>query len=281
MLLTNQFLQVELIVHQDDQPEFERRVKEFLDNDGFDRFDEDSNKHLVLALRTPEPIVYSGYLRRQSSVLQRKDEFVTRGKQVPDSEPCFFRYVHLWRLGQITDLDLARLMRLSADDKEYRAIDNLVVRETQDVVFRVPWLSDLPEISGEGRLNLVRITRQLSPRELGTYLFSLGALIPTLERDGYHTMGLFQNITGLLNTVTEYWKTDDSDLTPLHRTPGEVSKLVFGNSPLEKEIDDLHRKVTFSQERYQSYLPLERLHVNHVGRRWFAAALETAAGQGW
>ncbi len=56
MLLTNQFLQVELIVHKDDQAKFEHLVKLFLANNGFDRFDKDSSKHLVLALRTPDPV---------------------------------------------------------------------------------------------------------------------------------------------------------------------------------------------------------------------------------
>ncbi|MEI9938404.1 MAG: hypothetical protein WDO69_14375 [Pseudomonadota bacterium] len=281
MLLTNQFLQVELIVHKDDQAKFEHLVKLFLANNGFDRFDKDSSKHLVLALRTPDPVAYGGYRQRQSKELCAvRDEFVTlrNGEQIPADENSFYRYVHLWRLGQVSDLDLARLMQLSADDSQYRAIDDLVIRETQDVVFRVPWIvSQLPALAATGPIRVARITRQLATRELGTYLFGLGALVPKLETQGFETMGCFQNITGLLNTVTEYWKTDVPSLAALQRTPAEVTKAVFGNSPQEKGILSLHRKVTLSQELFQSYLATDHLNVELVGRRWAPRSMAAVA----
>jgi len=289
MLLTNQFLQVELILHEDDQEEFERLVKEFLEDRGFDRFDKASSKSLILALRTPAPIAYSGYRRRQSSVVGVRDEFVTlrNGKEIAADAKVFYRYVHLWRLGQVSDLDLARLMQLSADDKQYREIDNLVIRETQEVVFRVPWLSavrdagadiaELPDLTVTEPLRVARVTRQLATRELGAYLFGLGALVPTLESEGFETMGCFQNITGLLNTVTEYWKTEKDDLGPLQRTPAQVSQSVFGRSAQEPEIVELHEKVTVSQELYQSYLTIDRFNVELVGRRWAPTPVASAA----
>jgi len=254
MILKDQYLQADLIVHMNDVEDFENSVIAFLNRGGFDSIDADSNKHLVLALRTKDAIAYAGYDRRQSDIIKSpgtRDDFARwRGDtELEPTEKQFYRYVHIWRLGEITDLDITRLMRLSADDDDYRHIDSLVVRETQDIVFGVPWLTRAPVVPLEHAIDVVRVTRQLTTRELGAYLFSAGRFLPVRAAAGFRSLGYFQNVTGLLNTVTEYWSTEKTNLAPISQTPAELTHGVTG-----KNVNAPANKATFIFEQYRSYV---------------------------
>jgi hypothetical protein len=253
MILMNQYLQVELIVHRDDMSDFESSVTDFLNDGGFDSIDPESNKHLVLALRTKEAIAYRGYDRRQSDIVDSRDDFalLRNDQTIAPGEKQFYRYVHVWRLGEVTDLDITRLMRLSADDDAYRHIDSLVVRETQDIVFGVPWLSRAPAFPLAKPIDVIRVTRQLATRELGAYLFSSGRFLPERAADGFNSLGYFQNVTGLLNTVTEYWQTEREDLGPISKTPAELTEAAVGDTPPLKAHSG---KTSFVFERFASYV---------------------------
>ncbi len=270
--MSDNFLQVELIVHRDNQRQFEEKVAHFLEPDdegrvGFGRIDPNSIKELVLGLRSKEPIAYAGYWGRQSSVLACRDDAIPQSNGRKD----YFRYVHVWRTDSFDKFDLARLMTLSSESDEYRAIDKLVARETQNFVFRVPWLISLDPLDVT-ELNVVRVTRELTTAELGSYLFSLGALIPTLDAKGFQTLGYFQNVTGLLNAVTEYWHTNQSDtriLEDLTKSPAEIVESLFesGRAPAALKRDSERRSV-YVAEQFVSYLDLRHMALPHVGRRF-------------
>lgn len=220
------FLHVELIVPQGNADSFEKKVAEFLDrgkNAGFERskpfkfFDSDFDIELVMALKTREPFKFSGYESFQSG--KGQFEMVDNRKGMESAH----RYVHLWRLNSLSQLDIARVMTRSADDDIYAAIDAQVIRETQNLVLRVQWLSGQPRMD-RGKKKFVRAVRHFKSKDLGTYLFKVGALFPLLAEKGYQTLGHFQNVTSELNTVTEFWETPyDEKLKTMVQVFNEVN----------------------------------------------------------
>jgi len=207
------FLHVELIVPQANVATFEAKVKEFLDRGktaGFERskpfkfFDPSFDIELVMALKTPDAFQFSGYESFQS--VKGQFEMFDHRKGMES----VFRYVHLWRLNSLSQLDIARVMTRSADDVLYAEIDSQVVRETQNLVLRVQFLSGQPTMdAGKGRF--VRAVRHFRSSDLGKYLFKVGMLFPLLAKKHYRTLGHFQNVTSELNTVTEFWQVPDDE----------------------------------------------------------------------
>jgi hypothetical protein len=199
------FLHVELIVPANNVKPFEEKMKEFLNRNpaAFKFLDDDFNIDLVMALKTTESFRFNGYERYQSV----KGQFESRGHREGGQD--VYRYVHLWRLAGVKELDIARVMSRSADDLLYNEIDALILRETQNLVLRVQWLAGQPTMDGGKRF--VRVLRQFQSKDLGTYLFKVGALFPILEQKGYRTLGHFQNVTGELNTVVEFWQTAEDE----------------------------------------------------------------------
>jgi hypothetical protein len=286
--MTEYFLQVDLIVHKDDHKDFEAKVQTFMDKGGFGQIDLLFKKELVFALRTRAAIAYGGYNHYQSYVppddvregpaprrFRRDDRLSGRSASlVKQSTPAedlqdHFRYVNVWRIDDLKELDLARLMTLCSDDQPYRKINELVVREVQNFVLRVPWLTSLPELAASKRMNVVRVTRQLTTRELGTYLFSLGALLPTFDSLGFRTLGYFQNVTGPLNTVTEFWETEGEGLeTILRLSPAELSQLATKGGRGLDEVVKAHQNQpeTYVYELLESYLTLDSFNLGNVNR---------------
>jgi hypothetical protein len=215
------FLQVELIVPAANADTFEKKVGELLDRakaEGFERakpfkfFDSSFDIELVMALKTAAAFKFSGYESYQS--VKGQFEMFDRRKGMMES---VYRYVHLWRLNDLSELDIARVMTRSADDVLYAEIDAQVLRETQNLVLRVQWLNGQPTMDvGKGRF--VRVVRHFKSKDLGTYLFKVGALFPLLAQNNYRTLGHFQNVTSELDTVTEFWQTpeDEKLATMLH-----------------------------------------------------------------
>ena len=202
------FLHVELIVESKASAAFEEKMKTFLnrgegDLKGFKYIDPSIGLDLVLALRTPKHFKYSGYKDYQSA----EGEFEARDDRGPAE---VYRYVHLWRLESDREFDIAQAMARSADDELYTEIDALVQRETQNLVLRVEWLAGQPAM-GKGN-HFTRIVREFTTKDLGTYLFKVGALFPVLEKKGYNTLGTFQNVTGPLDVVVEFWQSGNDDL---------------------------------------------------------------------
>ncbi len=237
------FLHVELIVPETNVEAFETRLKEFLARDvpraqkegekgitPFKFFDPTFDIELVMALKTADAFKFSGYESYQS--VKGQFQMFDRRKGLERA----YRYVHLWRLNSLSELDIARIMTRSADDVLYAEIDAQVLRETQNLVLRVQWLDGQPTMDGiKGRF--VRVVRHFRSRDLGTYLFKVGALFPLLAQKNYRTLGHFQNVTSELNTVTEFWQTPDDEKL-------ETMLQVFNNvSPQFKQqiVDDFQK----------------------------------------
>jgi hypothetical protein len=216
-VMAEYYLHVELIVPETQTGTFEAKVKEFLERDApraaaagekaitpFKFFDPSFDLELLLALKTPEAFKFSGYEAYQSAPGQF--EKVDRRQGLALAR----RYVHLWRLNSLSQLDIARIMNRSADDVLYTEIDAQVVRETQNLVLRVQWLDGLPSMNaGKGRF--ARVIRNFLSKDLGTYLFKVGALFSLLAEKNYRTLGHFQNVSGELDTVVEFWQTPDDE----------------------------------------------------------------------
>jgi hypothetical protein len=239
---------VDLIVPEAQAKEFEQKVGEFL-NRGADQgrgafkyYDEKFDYLLVLALKTPEPFIYEGNERKLATkhveIRDRRLRYAEQDVPVP-----MHRYVHLWHVPDVEDLDFANVMRRSADDPLYVEIDKRVTREIQNFVARVQWLRQVPEDANGKRY--VRVTRQFTAADLGTYLFKVGALFPALRNSGWHPIGHYQNITGPLNTVTEFWQTRDGD-HHLDSMGGSFTKL---NAALKERLVDAFRELPRSEVR--------------------------------
>jgi hypothetical protein len=213
-VLKENYLHVDLIVPEAQAEEFERKVAEFL-NRGADKgkgafkyYDDKFDYLLVLALKTPEPFIYDGHERKNAAKhVEIRDHRIRSAGQRDHMR--MHRYVHLWHVPDVEALDFAKVMRHSADDPLYTDIDKRVTREIQNFVTRVRWLRQSAD--GANGKSYVRVTRQFTSADLGTYLFKVGALFPSLEINGWHPLGHFQNITGPLNTVTEFWQTENGD----------------------------------------------------------------------
>jgi hypothetical protein len=207
--MTDYFLHVDLIVRVSDASAFEDNTGKFLRLHGFQRFDPTFAYKLIIALRSEQAFAYTGYNSYESDNECTKSE-----GRVKDQEDVF-RYVHLWKVPNDADLDLASVMTRSADDALYRAIDSLVVNENQAFVAQGPGTLGAPSNSRGTRF--IRTTRQFTSADLTPYLFALGTVAPILSaqqdrsradgRPDWHSLGAFQNVTGSLNTVTEFWQT--------------------------------------------------------------------------
>jgi hypothetical protein len=250
---TDYHLMVDLVVRASDSPEFEKRVREFLLAGGFCRIDPAvDRKTLVLAIRTVEPFTYKSSQTTGGTLVSRDDRFAAKSEK----EKLLHRYVHIWKTPNLTNLDLARIMRLSGDDKAYMDIDALVLDEIQDFVVRVGFEEGrgllAPEPDGQ---YVVRAKRRFASADLGPYLFKIGIFFPALKQQNIQSLGLYQNATGPLNTVSEFWLTNDSNPTADRLAGAALEKLGDG-----KLFADLAKFYTTKQKRdqretFRSYLP--------------------------
>lgn len=204
------YLHVDILVPEQKHKEYERLLSLFVEPEfPFLRYSKRADYTLELALCS-KPFVFSPGL----TALTRGSKFLKSTNAQADTffpksaKPRVRKYVHLWRVPQIQDLALAELMRAVADDDLYMSINALVLREVQTFVRRVR-LPTLPITSVDGKY--LRVTRRFNGRDIGTYLFNAGVLEPTLRQAGWHLQGQYQNVTGALNLVTEFWKIPDHD----------------------------------------------------------------------
>jgi hypothetical protein len=199
------YLHVDLIVPASKAREYETLTEKFLKWGGFRRLEPSFDNELVLALKTPEAFKYAGHEPYQSA----QGQYEQRDRRPSLDEPVF-RYVNLWRVRDLADLDLAQVMTRCADDDLYTDIDALVAREVQNYVVRTRWLEQ-PSAVPTDATHYVRVIRQFDSKDLGAYLFKAGALLPFLARHDWYASGHFQNITGRLNTVIEFWRTKNNN----------------------------------------------------------------------
>ena len=260
------FLHVELIVRKSDDEAFRTNVAQFLNTDGgFARLVPGFKSTLVLALRTLRPFDYDGFERYQSDAVEPRDKWwdyprrnpggdtakTATAVSAPAKEPAY-RYIHLWRVPDLADLDLVRVMKLCADDALYIAVDKLVAREVQDFVARVRWAGGLPDPTDARRY--VRVVRQFRSEDVGTYLFQSGALLPVLEAKGWHSLGAFQTVTGLLNTVIEFWQPRDGD----HTAQSMTQSLKTVESTLQRSLVSSYESLAVADVRDSFVAYLER-----------------------
>lgn len=222
MAIVDHFLHAEIIVPVDKKDAFEAASENFLAAGAFDRFSEVRGQYrFVLGMRTVEDFPYHAYGRfaaplntddfaRADSANVFRDGLLAQTQRV-------YRYVHMWAVPNLIGLDLDRTMRACVDDPHYMAIDEQVIREVQNFV-RLVHQPGYPAPVLPGAHEFVRVVRRLNGADLPHYLFQFGAELPVWESKGWHSVGQYQNITGLLNVATEIWQTD-ADKLPALRVP--------------------------------------------------------------
>ncbi|MGB8294793.1 MAG: hypothetical protein WCG85_05145 [Polyangia bacterium] len=219
------FVHTDLIVAEDNARLFERAGSDFMAAGGFKRLNEEFDQELVLGLKTPGPFSYTdtGYQNFQSA------RSVALDRRLPPKQQRVFGYVNLWRIPHLADMDLATIMNRCADDDLYRKIDSYVVREIQNFVVRVQWLGKARVPSNVAAI--YRVIHQFKAADLSSYLAALGPLLPILEAKGWMALGQFQNVTGPLNTVVEFWATTDAK-----SEPGDLAAHFAAHNPKREEI---------------------------------------------
>jgi hypothetical protein len=212
---------------------------------------------LVLALKGIEPFLY----RFEGRPISNGDPTgmlpsLTRGfrSNVATNLRPAVRYVHLWSIPTDTDGKdesglISQIMLAAGEDDDYAKVDREVARESQDIVRLVKTGDGLPT-RNSGR-KFVRRIRVFKSPDVDPYLFSSGTLLPTLEETGWHSLGQFQTTTGRLNSVIEFWQTDDQVARIASRSHALSGRLV------RRLSRDIPSPVTEAQEAFElaPYLP--------------------------
>jgi hypothetical protein len=220
--MTDYRLLVDMLVAEEKTDQFEQVMGEFLARGAFRFFHPRFDNELVLALRGPEPSLHSYAKLRPGAARDTRDpaaRFLVAPPRVTRDQPSqvdvpMRRYVHLWSVPDMDDLDLAARMQFCSEDELYMHLDELVTQETQQFVRRVRWQQQ--PCKPKSNMNFVRVTRQLGYKNLGRCLLQLRALLPFLEVHGWENLGQFQAITGTLNMTTEFWQTKNTEAFDVH-----------------------------------------------------------------
>jgi len=261
--MIDHYLQVELIVPQDRADAFERASDAFLVSGGFSGVTPNPEYRFELGLRTVEPFVYRPYGRFSRALSDvafnaENQPNVFRDGRLIETE-LVHRYIHLWSVPNLIGLDLDAIMRACVDNNLYLDIDDQVVREVQNFV-RLVHQPGFPAPIDPDPVNtqFVRVVRRLKGVDMAKYLFRWGAQLPVWAAQGWHALGQFQNITGLLNVVTEFWQTSEGNL-PALRLPAERPRKA-GDTPFPEGTGE-------AREHYA----LSVYFLNEVARRDAAA----------
>jgi hypothetical protein len=198
MTIAEYILQAEIVVPAGKAAQFEGLVGEFLDHGGFSRLAPECDAQLLLGLRTAQPFDFDGNDAAPAPNLRFRTESRLRANKQAH------RYVNVFRLPDLQSLDLARLMVCCADDPLYSDINELVVQEVQNLRTRVKFSQVTPAPAASKQY--YHVERQFQMKDLGAYLFGIGACFPALQQEGWKNLGLYQAITGELNTLAEFWE---------------------------------------------------------------------------
>jgi hypothetical protein len=199
MTIAEYMLHADQVVAAGKADQYEGLVGEFLGDRGFQRLAEEFNFELVLGLRTQEPFDFGG---NDLAPPAKGWRFRTENRLREDKRA--HRYFNVFRLPDLQDLDLARLMLCCADDPLYNQINGLVSQEFQFVRTRVKFAQATPAPAAGKQY--YRVERRFALKNLGAYLFGIGACFPALEEVGWKNLGIHQTVTGELNTLVEFWE---------------------------------------------------------------------------
>ncbi len=218
------YLQVDMMVDTNQTKTFEDEMKLFLTTGGFGpRF----TGTLTLALKSqtptnidvpgPSDVPYPGYALDTVAVSPSPAVATAPGGRTAT------RYVHLWRLPAIADLDLARVMTAAGDNLTYMKIHGMVLAEAQNVVVYADPSTDTNAIlpkpnqlhtKATRTTMFVRKTRRFSPLDIQLWLQGLITIAPLVRandakfKSKWCYVGDFQEVTGELNSVSQLWRCD-------------------------------------------------------------------------
>jgi hypothetical protein len=215
------FLHVDLTVGNGQGPEFEKQIKAFIANGAFGQVNSEyATMRLVLALKDPNA-----------------------GK-----------YVHMWQIPNLSQLDIVELMQFCADTPSYINIDKLVTSEQQELVYREEFgLLAIPK--GLPNLKTMRVSHQFTAQKLADYVGQMIPLFPDLAvaNTPWYNACTALSVTGQLRTVTEFWQTQSpvasvTALLDAADTVGSLAQLHFSDKYREWFIPNTEVVST-----YQSY----------------------------
>lgn len=217
--MTEYFLHVDVQVLASESTSYEEKLATFIAGNekgkAFQRVDPAADYALVLGLKSTEQFIpqYSilGRFSATSTVPSDPSQRVQCKAQGLALSQEVVRYVNLWSVPDLQDLDLARIMKRLSDDTHYLAVHRLVRFEEQDFVMRVRF--GPPEQLGAGK-SFVRTVKTFESKDIGTYLFDSGILRQALAFVGWNHLGYYQSVTGRLNQVVEFWQTGEQYPSP-------------------------------------------------------------------
>jgi hypothetical protein len=220
--MTDYRLLVDMLVPEDNTVDFEKGMLSFLGKGAFRFLSDKFDNELVFALKSVS-LLSEEAASTYSSVENEPHALASNAPfLLAPSAPYWYRkrerrgsklrhYVHLWTIPDLDDLDLATRMQFCSENKEYMAIDELVAMETQNFVRRVCWQEQPCAPNLDPAMRFIRAVRRLDYSHLGPYLMQLRCLVPALTQAGWQQLGQFQDVTGMLNKVTEFWQTENAD----------------------------------------------------------------------
>jgi hypothetical protein len=138
--------------------------------------------------------------------------------------------VHLWNIPTLPNLDIGELMNDSSDSFTYKDIDAKVALERQDFIHYDPQAMITTDaarerielarararrksksaVPGAGPPRCVRVVHEFgSAFDYGTYAVDAISVAIYMSNAGWTNLGIFWNVTGRLDTFTEFWATTE------------------------------------------------------------------------
>jgi hypothetical protein len=192
------FLHVNILVPERHEQHFAKLVQTFFDDGGFDAV----GWQLVGAYRTSGPKALQSRVTDVHSAGHHVD------KELAEDKGPFTTFVNLWQMPDgASDCDIGNVMKDLADTDSYVAVDDVVTREVQNLVWRIPMAFAIPTPAEAPKgARFLRITRRIARDELASYTMNLSFSVPVFLQAGWQYLGCHQNVTGLLNTFFELWQ---------------------------------------------------------------------------
>lgn len=243
------FLHVSILVPTKHEAIFTRDVQRFFDTGGF----EAARWTLVGAYKTKGPQALAS---RVTDVHTAASHVV---KSLPEEKGPFTTFVNVWEMpADDTDGNLGNVMKDLADTDEYVVLDDLVTREVQNLVWRIPMAFPIPAPADPPpSARFVRITRRIARDELAAYTMNLSFAVPYLMQLGWTYLGCHQNVTGLLNTFFELWELPASK-NPEKLVDDTLAELASTN-PFYREVEEsTFRETREILERAGYFTPTKR-----------------------
>ena len=229
------FLHVSILVPAKHADEFAERVQTFFDTGGFDH----AKWTLAGAYRAEGPKSLSP---RVTDVPTDADH---TAKELPEEAGPFTTFVNVWEMPEgDSDGNLGNVMKDLADTDEYVALDDMVTREVQNLVWRIPMAFAIPAPAAPKKGDhFLRITRRVARDELAHYTMQLSFAVPYFLQLGWTYLGCHQNVTGLLNTFFELWQ------LPPSKDPEKLAQATLAKMAAENPFFAAVEASTFRETR--------------------------------